>query len=201
MSTPNAASAGWYPDPNDGRRQRWWDGTQWTTDLAPQQAVAPGVALTAPAGTDWRTPWIWVVLILPLLPILPALFIDWSTVLTIDPATMEPDPADQFAILTSPAYLLSAIGGWVCYGLAIVFAYFDWNALRDRGVPSPFHWAWSFLSAYVYSIGRGVVVQRRTGSGIVVMWVAIAVLAASIMLGIVISVLAVAAVFAQVPFS
>ncbi len=69
--------------------------------------------------------------------------------------------------------------------------------LRRRGVPSPFHWAWTFLSAYVYGIGRGVVTRRRTGGGIVVPWVAIGIL----VLGIVISVLAVAAVFVQVPFS
>lgn len=199
MSTPNIAAPGWYPDPNDAGQQRWWDGAQWTGHVAGRSAQQP--ALTAPAGTDWRTPWIWLVLILPLLPILPALFIDWSALFRIDPDTLEPDPATQFAILGSPAYWLSVLGGWVAYGLAVVFAYLDWKELRRRGVPSPFHWAWTFLSSYVYGIGRGVVVQRRTGSGIVVTWAAIAILALGLVLGVVISVLAVAAVFAQVPFS
>lgn len=30
MTTP----AGWYPDPDDNSRQRYWDGTQWTDDHA-----------------------------------------------------------------------------------------------------------------------------------------------------------------------
>jgi hypothetical protein len=31
-------------------------------------------------------------------------------------------------------------------------------------VPRPFHWAFAFISSYVYPIGRSVVVKRRTGS-------------------------------------
>lgn len=27
--------AGWYPDPQDGRFQRWWDGFQWTPHTHP----------------------------------------------------------------------------------------------------------------------------------------------------------------------
>lgn len=200
MSTPNAASPGWYPDPNDTRQQRWWDGGQWTTHVAPPQTATQS-ALAAPAGTDWRTPWIWLVLFLPLLPILPAFFIDWAAVVTVDGTTLEPYPASQPAIFGSPAYWATVLGGWVCYALAIVFAYLDWKTLRNRGVPSPFHWAWTFLSAYVYGIGRGVVVQRRTGAGLVVTWAAVGILALSVLLGVVISILAVAAVVAQVPFS
>jgi len=199
VSTSDTAAAGWYPDPNDARQQRWWDGAQWTEHVAGSQQAAG--ALTAPAGTDWRTPWIWLILILPVLPIIPVLFLDWSSLVELDPVTLEPDPAAQFAILTSPAYWLSVVGGWIAYGLAVVLAYLDWKELRRRGVSSPFHWAWTFLSAYVYGIGRGVVMQRRIGAGIVVMWVAIAIIALSMVLGIVISVLAVGAVIAQVPFS
>jgi Protein of unknown function (DUF2510) len=204
VSTPNTAAAGWYPDPNDGRQQRWWDGSQWTEHVSgPQAPAQPSTVttLSAPAGTDWRTPWIWLVLFLPLLPIIPLLLIDWSSLVTIDPVTLEADPTAQLAVFTSPAYWISVLGGWICYGLAVVFAYLDWKELGRRGVPSPFHWAWTFLSSYVYGIGRGVVVQRRTGGGIVVMWVAIGVLALSIVLGIVISIVVFAAVIAQVPFS
>ncbi|WP_210479541.1 DUF2510 domain-containing protein [Naasia sp. SYSU D00948] len=198
MSTPNVAPAGWYPDPNDGRRQRWWDGYQWTAETATWPSEAQSGPLTAPPDTDWRTPWVWLVLILPLLPILPAFLIDWSSIYRIDPVTLQPDPAAQLALLTSPAYLASVIGGWLCYALAIVFAYLDWKELRARRVPRPFHWAWTFLSSYVYGIGRGVVVHRRTGGGLAVVWVSVAILVLSIVLGVVVSVLAVAAVFAQV---
>ena len=31
---PTPESAGWYPDP-DGQGQRYWSGTEWTTDAAP----------------------------------------------------------------------------------------------------------------------------------------------------------------------
>lgn len=32
------APAGWYPDPRDPRRIRWWDGAAWTEHTAPQPA-------------------------------------------------------------------------------------------------------------------------------------------------------------------
>lgn len=31
---PEAVPAGWYPDP-EGRGQRYWDGSNWTNNLAP----------------------------------------------------------------------------------------------------------------------------------------------------------------------
>lgn len=42
-------------------------------------------------------------------------------------------------------------------------------------LPSPFPWAFSFISSIVYVIGRSVVVRRRTGKGISPLWVVIAV--------------------------
>lgn len=37
MNTPPAQNppAGWYPDPYDGTKQRYWDGTTWTEHVAP----------------------------------------------------------------------------------------------------------------------------------------------------------------------
>ncbi|WP_156686984.1 NINE protein [Mycobacterium sp. Marseille-P9652] len=45
MTNP-APAAGWYPDPNGGPGQRYWDGTQWQAEGpgfsgAPQQAPYP----------------------------------------------------------------------------------------------------------------------------------------------------------------
>jgi len=45
MSQPTPA--GWYPDPADPSRTRWWDGSQWTEQTG--QAAAP-VAPAAPAA-------------------------------------------------------------------------------------------------------------------------------------------------------
>jgi hypothetical protein len=47
-------------------------------------------------------------------------------------------------------------------------------ALRKLGYARQFHWAWAFLSSFVYVIGRSVVVKRQAGWGTAPMWVAIA---------------------------
>ncbi|MCT9821014.1 DUF2510 domain-containing protein [Microbacterium sp. W1N] len=47
MTTPTPA--GWYPDPADPSRTRWWDGAQWTENVAGGQPAAPA-APTAPAA-------------------------------------------------------------------------------------------------------------------------------------------------------
>jgi len=54
MSTP----AGWYPDPTDSTRTRWWDGAQWTEHYGPAQAGQPaGPAQPTPAaGPAYGTP-------------------------------------------------------------------------------------------------------------------------------------------------
>lgn len=51
------APAGWYPDPRDPRRIRWWDGTGWTetTQPAPTESVAPA-PVAAPVEPSRRTP-------------------------------------------------------------------------------------------------------------------------------------------------
>jgi hypothetical protein len=195
--------AGWYPDPEGVQRQRWWDGERWTADVAPLSATQPYTGarpqLTAPAGADWNTPWIWILLVLPFLPMIPLLFLDWSAVTAVDPDTLSSDLDRQLALYTSPAYLTSLIGGWLAWALAVVLAYLDFKALRDRGVPAPFHWAWAFLSSVVYAIGRGIVTNRRMGKGIVVMWVAIALLVLSIGIGFTIAGMVIAEVFSQLP--
>jgi hypothetical protein len=194
--------AGWYPDPEGLQRQRWWDGEKWTADVAPLTAPQPYSAerpqLTAPPGTDWNTPWIWLLLFLPVLPTISLFFLDWSQLLEIDPNTLESDLDRQVAFYTSPAYLLSVIGGWVAYALAVVLAFLDFRTLRGRGVPSPFHWAWSFLSPYVYAIGRGVVTNRRTGKGIAVVWVAVGLIVLGLIAGFVLAAVVFTAVFSQI---
>lgn len=160
--------AGWYPDPQDATRSRWWDGMQWTDhQSAPYVAAAAPAVLKAPEGTSWNTVWIWLTVFLPYVSYLGIFAIDWSSLFDLS------DPVGgQLAMLTSPGYLFTVFGGFVTYGLGVWFSYLDWRTLTERGVPRPFHWAWGFLS-YVYPIGRSVVVRRRTGQGISPMWVTI----------------------------
>ena len=104
--------------------------------------------LTAPAGTSGNTPWIWLVVFLPLLGLLPLFFIDIGGYLE-DSILNAGDAAGSMASLvafyTQPA-MLAALGlSLVVMVGTIVFAYLDWRELKRRGVPAPFHWAFSFL--------------------------------------------------------
>ncbi|BDZ44795.1 DUF2510 domain-containing protein [Naasia aerilata] len=222
MSTPDSPPAGWYADPENPRQLRWWDGRVWTEHLSAIQA--PGAAattsaasttsattgtpdagaaqqLSAPAGTDWKTPWIWLVLFLPLVGLLPVLFVPWADVVRIDPATGQPDPDAALRLLTSPAFLLSTFLPFLLYALSVLFSYLDWRELSRRRIAAPFHWAWAFLGNSVYPIGRGVVVQRRTGRGAIVTWLAIALIVLSILIGTGLAVWISVTALSQVPFS
>lgn len=170
-------SAGWYPDPENPTHSRWWDGLHWSEQSSGFQAApAPApyssapAALSAPAGTPWNTPWIWILVFLPYVSSLGLFFIDFSSMFDLsNPSGMI---AAEMAMITSPGYLFMLLGSWASYALFVWFSYLDWRTLRDRGVPQPFHWAWGFLTL-VYTIGRSVVVRRRTGKGISPMWVTI----------------------------
>lgn len=51
MSETTQPEAGWYPDPADPARLRWWDGAAWTEDVTDAQApteVAAEVSNHAP---------------------------------------------------------------------------------------------------------------------------------------------------------
>lgn len=55
--SPTSASsvpAGWYPDPHDGRVQRWWDGYRWTkhTHLPALTPDVPGAGSLYNGGKD-----------------------------------------------------------------------------------------------------------------------------------------------------
>ncbi|WP_201423156.1 hypothetical protein, partial [Xanthomonas perforans] len=76
--------------------------------------------------------------------------------------------------------VVTSVVSIVVSALTVLFAFLDWRQLRARGVDRPFHWAFSFFvlvigSGLVYIIGRGVILRRRTGSGLGPIWAAVAV--------------------------
>jgi hypothetical protein len=194
-SSSASVPPGWYPDNANPAIQRWWDGTQWT-EHTQQAYVAGGVAaaqLKAPEGTSWNTPWIWLVVLLPLVSLFTLFTFNldgYMQAIISDPS--RPDIAGAMAALFSPAFVIAIVLSWVIIALTIFFAYRDYKELEKRGVPKPFHWGFAFLAlagyGIVYPIGRGIVTNRRGAGGLVVTWVAIATLVVSIIVAIVWSV-------------
>ena len=188
MSDPTTAvPPGWHPDQNG--LQRGWDGTQWTEHVqAPYDPAVAAVALKAPAGTKTGTPWIWLVVLLPLLSLATLFAIDFEGYMRgvlANPTSV----GGQLSLYTSPGFLLATVGGWLITALVIVFSVLDWRALKARGVPRPFHWGFAFLAlagfGIVYPIGRSVIVKQRTGGGLAPLWVTIAVFVFSVIVSVV----------------
>jgi len=48
MNDAKLPIAGWYPDPEDSSRRRWWDGRQWTAEVQAEPEPVPPVAPTRP---------------------------------------------------------------------------------------------------------------------------------------------------------
>lgn len=48
--------AGYYPDPEDGSRLRWWDGTRWGAVMPVPAAPSAPVVGPTPRGADVRAP-------------------------------------------------------------------------------------------------------------------------------------------------
>ncbi|SFR66235.1 Protein of unknown function [Agromyces sp. CF514] len=179
-SAPAASPAGWYPDPSGAPTLRWWDGLRWTEHTTAGAAGASGapvlrpygehlVHTQVPAGTPTSTPWIWLMIALPLLGVIPLFGFDMTGYM-VDSIT---DPMAQFRMYLDPWYLSALVLGWTAYGLGVWFAALDRAELRRRGFGRQFHWAWTFLSSLVYVIGRSVVVKRQAGRGTAPMHVAI----------------------------
>jgi hypothetical protein len=185
---PAAASPGpgWYPDPYGTAPLRWWDGTKWEAHVAGGSPALPAAPMLHPVAarrplppeTPVHTPWVWLVLLLPLLNVL-------ASLATLGTVTASLGTLGQSGTaLSSPGYVISFLLGWVVLALTVVFSWLDYGTLERRGVDRPFHWAWSFLAWPVYTIGRAVIVRRvAEGRGTAVLWASIAVLAVSIAAG------------------
>ncbi|NEM89761.1 DUF2510 domain-containing protein [Galbitalea soli] len=177
MSDPTPAAApGWYPESPGSSRVRWWDGARWTDQVHNQGAPQP--PLRAPEGTSPDTVFAWILAVLPLATILTILPIDFGGYLRaamLDARSPYANGTAALRLAASPGYGLTLLLGLCILALTVVLAYFDWRELGRRGVPRRFHWAFAFLqTGMVYMIGRAVVVRRRTGRGLAVLWVWIA---------------------------
>jgi hypothetical protein len=175
MSAPGTTPPpGWYPDPHDPGRGRYRNGSSWA-DLyhQPGQPYPPGAVPKAPPGTDGNTAWIWLIVLMPIVPMVLTLFIPWGSVFDIDVTAPTPyiGMSGMWDLYLSPILWISTALSYLVYGLSVFFAYRDVKVLAARQVPRPFHWAFAFLGGIVYAIGRSIMVGRRTGKGYAPIWV------------------------------
>ncbi|WP_308466820.1 DUF2510 domain-containing protein [Rathayibacter soli] len=141
----------------------------------PYATVMPIVQPDLGPNPKIYTPFLWIIVLLPLLEMIAFAAFDLNKYAHL--TTAAGPTSESFRMAFDPAYLLIAALGWVIYGVSAWLAYLDWHALGRVGVTRPFHWAWSFLpsGAIVYVIGRSVVVRRRVGKGLTPIWVLIGV--------------------------
>lgn len=179
MTNPiqNAAAAGWYDDPSGSGQKRWWDGAQWTEHLHDPSLEVYGAVATpvVGVGTPVYNVYIWLIVLLPLLSIASLASYDMTGYLRETLAG-----GNSMSAVLNPSYLLQIAVGWGIYLATALLAYFDARKLGRDGYVRPFHWAWAFLSSTVYVIGRSVVAKRRSGRGLLPIWILIAVVVVSL---------------------
>jgi len=177
----NTTPPGWYPDPWNPSSQRFWDGAQWTHRVSggsPQRVVRPRLAENAPI----YGPFIWVIALLPLVSGITIWFLHFDFA-PLAAYIREAQAAQQLGLptpqppftgmsLLGPAYWVTSVCNFLGYAAAVVLSYFDQRRLERIGVVRPFSWAWAFLTAGVYVIGRSVIVRRvASPRGLTPIWV------------------------------
>jgi hypothetical protein len=180
--------AGWYDDPSGQAGVRWWDGAVWTAHTAPRPAGGPAIpAVGRPRlddATPVYTPFIWLVVFLPLLSTA-SLFFYRPTFDVVRVGTAV-DPTAPLRSVFTPGYFLILGVGIVLYGLTALFAYLDHRTLVARGVVRPFAWPWVFLQSAIYIIGRSVIVRQvARPRGLAPIWGWIAVMVVGFVVSIV----------------
>ena len=155
---------------------------------AGQQAAYGGRPAPQPRDPSivTTTPWIWVVVLLPLLSAL-SIFLLPPDAIAASAVSSTYGPRATMGMSTAYLVGLGAVQvvGFLIYAAEVVFAFLDYRQLKKAGVQRPFHWAWAFLAApYVYVIGRSVVVKRVTGGGLLPLWIFLGVVAVSFIIAI-----------------
>ncbi|WP_423182362.1 DUF2510 domain-containing protein [Arthrobacter sp. NyZ413] len=123
--------------------------------------------------TPVYNPFIWLVTLLPLISL--AILMVWNPVFHVRYSGGRRVPVLDPSSFTVPYFLLITIG-WLIYGVTVFLSYLDWQKLQRDGVVRPFHWAWAFLGAGVYVVGRSIIVHKvAKDRGLVPVWVLIGV--------------------------
>ena len=161
------------------------------------------VDLRAPEGTNPSTMHIWMIVVLSGVICIPS-FIYLGTfdfAQFMQPQAMASDPYAIYGLMFTPAYVASLLAGIIGYGLTAVLAFLDYRELASRGVPKPFHWAFSLIPSYgtyVYVIGRSVVVRRRTGTGLAPLWLFIGITVLTFVIALALTFVMMASMFATI---
>jgi hypothetical protein len=148
---------GWYADPSGEPQYRWWDGTVWqdaTQELTPSPGFAP-VAYRFDPSIDTWTLNAWLISLSPA-----GMIIGRFGYLAFGGAGGQESGGSALG----SAFLLVLVYAMIL--LPVVFGFFDYRTLVQRGFDRPFHWAWGFFGAIVYVIGRAAVAKQRTGHGL-----------------------------------
>ncbi len=187
--TGSPTPPGWLPDPTGAARLRWWNGHDWTDHYAPLPQAGPGVPLPGerprlPETTPVYNVYIWLVIAVPFLSI-PLLFLFSPSVFEFNPLGTSADLARATTAILVVSLAVGALS-WVLWAVTVLFSWLDYRELKRSGVERPFHWAWSFLSALVYVIGRTVIVHKvARPRGLTPIWWLIGVTVVSLIIAIV----------------
>lgn len=170
---PVSIPAGWYADPSRVGQLRWWDGSAWTSHVAPappgldprvpQSTVAPEpVEGSLTQATDsvpprsWNTAAAWVLATTPLwalsAEILVLLIGGYFETANLNLTFLDAVTATALAV--------------VLVAIVIVSATRDASRLRAAGYPRVASAAWILLGPLVYLIARSVRVYRSARRGI-----------------------------------
>lgn len=164
-------------------------GAAWPAAARPGQYGGPpqyaGSVQPAPRpeisrGTPVYNPFIWLVTLLPVITLIILLL--WNPVFHLRYVGARRVPTLDPSAFSVPYFLL-VISGWLIYGVSVLLSYLDWQKLQRDGVVRPFHWAWAFLGAGVYVVGRSVIVHKVAPQrGLAPVWALIGLTALSLIL-------------------
>ncbi|WP_248283426.1 DUF2510 domain-containing protein [Cryobacterium arcticum] len=196
--TTDAPAAGWYPDPSTDTQLRWYNGVEWTDEVAPVTPEEPVTDVAAVDVPDAYAPAAYA----PTAYVaaasapaasapaayaaaagVPAMASDgssrWGTVsvwlLAFMPwlSTISLIAAGMMSIYPANPdwwWVSALLLPWV---LTVLLAVLDVQRLKQWLHTNVASWAWALLGAPVYLIARHVVLRPRARFGSAPMWVAI----------------------------